>query len=44
MKITAEDLKALGVIDDIIPEPMGGAHREPEKGDRCGGRRDWRPP
>ncbi|MDO1584077.1 acetyl-CoA carboxylase carboxyltransferase subunit alpha [Rhizobium oryzicola] len=31
MKITAEDLKALGVIDDIIPEPMGGAHREPEK-------------
>ncbi|KAF1855741.1 hypothetical protein Lal_00000043 [Lupinus albus] len=31
MKITAEDLKALGVIDDIIQEPMGGAHREPEK-------------
>ncbi|SIQ65794.1 acetyl-CoA carboxylase carboxyltransferase subunit alpha [Rhizobium sp. RU35A] len=30
MKITAEDLKALGVIDDIIPEPLGGAHREPE--------------
>jgi acetyl-CoA carboxylase carboxyl transferase subunit alpha len=30
MKITAEDLKGLGVIDDIIPEPLGGAHREPE--------------
>lgn len=30
MKITAEDLKALGIIDDIIPEPVGGAHREPE--------------
>jgi acetyl-CoA carboxylase carboxyl transferase subunit alpha len=30
MKITAEDLKSLGVIDDIIPEPLGGAHREPE--------------
>ncbi|MDB5522609.1 MAG: acetyl-CoA carboxylase carboxyltransferase subunit alpha [Rhizobium sp.] len=31
MKITAEDLKQLGVIDAIIPEPVGGAHREPEK-------------
>ncbi|MQW85506.1 acetyl-CoA carboxylase carboxyltransferase subunit alpha [Sinorhizobium saheli] len=30
MKITAEDLKALGVIDGIIPEPVGGAHRDPE--------------
>jgi acetyl-CoA carboxylase carboxyl transferase subunit alpha len=29
MKITAEDLKSLGVIDGIIPEPLGGAHREP---------------
>ncbi|MDH6264930.1 acetyl-CoA carboxylase carboxyl transferase subunit alpha [Rhizobium sp. SG_E_25_P2] len=31
MKITAEDLKALGVIDGIIPEPVGGAHRDPER-------------
>ena len=30
MKITAEDLLALGVIDGIIPEPVGGAHRDPE--------------
>ena len=30
MKITAEDLKALGIIDEIIPEPVGGAHREPD--------------
>ena len=29
MKITAQDLKRLKVIDDIIAEPMGGAHREP---------------
>jgi acetyl-CoA carboxylase carboxyl transferase subunit alpha len=29
MKITAEDLKGLGIIDEIIPEPIGGAHREP---------------
>ena len=29
MKITAEDLKAFGIIDGIIPEPVGGAHRDP---------------
>jgi len=29
LKITSRDLKALGVIDDIIPEPAGGAHRDP---------------
>jgi len=27
MKITAEDLLGFGVIDGIIPEPLGGAHR-----------------
>ena len=31
MKITAEDLKALGIIDGIIPEPLGGAHRNAEE-------------
>jgi acetyl-CoA carboxylase carboxyl transferase subunit alpha len=30
MKITAADLQALGVIDRIIDEPVGGAHRDPE--------------
>lgn len=29
MKVTAQDLKALGVIDTIVPEPIGGAHRQP---------------
>lgn len=29
MKVTAQDLKALGVIDSIVPEPLGGAHRDP---------------
>jgi len=29
LKLTAEDLKSLKIIDDIIPEPLGGAHREP---------------
>lgn len=28
--ITAERLKALGLVDQIIPEPMGGAHRDHE--------------
>ncbi|MGI9406815.1 MAG: acetyl-CoA carboxylase carboxyltransferase subunit alpha [Hyphomicrobiaceae bacterium] len=31
MKITAQDLLGLGVIDAIVAEPVGGAHREPEK-------------
>jgi len=29
MKITAQDLLKFGVIDSIIPEPPGGAHRDP---------------
>ena len=28
MRITAQDLKAFGVIDDIVAEPLGGAHRD----------------
>ena len=27
LKLTAQDLESLGVIDGIIPEPLGGAHR-----------------
>jgi len=30
LKLTAPDLKALKIIDDVIPEPLGGAHRDPE--------------
>lgn len=30
MKITAEDLKSLGIVDGIIAEPVGGAHRDPD--------------
>lgn len=29
MQVTAQDLKALKVIDRIVPEPVGGAHRDP---------------
>ena len=28
LKITAPDLEALGVIDEIVPEPLGGAHTD----------------
>ena len=31
MKITAQDLKAFGIIDRIIKEPYGGAHKNPLK-------------
>jgi len=31
MKITSKDLKELGVIDEIIKEPVGGAHNDPKK-------------
>jgi acetyl-CoA carboxylase carboxyl transferase subunit alpha len=31
LKMTAQDLKKLGVIDEIIPEPPGGAQRHSEK-------------
>ena len=29
MKITAQDLLRFGIIDGVIPEPVGGAHRDP---------------
>jgi acetyl-CoA carboxylase carboxyl transferase subunit alpha len=31
MKITAQDLLKFGIIDAIVPEPPGGAHRDPER-------------
>jgi acetyl-CoA carboxylase carboxyl transferase subunit alpha len=30
MKITASDLQALGVVDRVVEEPLGGAHRQPD--------------
>jgi acetyl-CoA carboxylase carboxyl transferase subunit alpha len=29
LRLTAEDLKRLALIDTVVPEPMGGAHRAP---------------
>lgn len=31
LRVTAEDLMKFQVIDEIIPEPLGGAHRDPNK-------------
>jgi len=31
LKLTAQDLARLGVVDEIVPEPLGGAHRAPEE-------------
>jgi acetyl-CoA carboxylase carboxyl transferase subunit alpha len=31
MKLTAQDLQKLNLIDDVIPEPLGGAHRNHEE-------------
>src|SRR5579885_2059645 len=30
LRLTAQDLLRLGIIDRIVPEPLGGAHREPK--------------
>ncbi|MFV0443852.1 MAG: acetyl-CoA carboxylase carboxyltransferase subunit alpha [Planctomycetaceae bacterium] len=28
LRFTSQDLKALGIVDEVIPEPLGGAHRD----------------
>ncbi|MBI2103960.1 MAG: acetyl-CoA carboxylase carboxyltransferase subunit alpha [Candidatus Omnitrophica bacterium] len=30
LKLTAQDLLQLGIVDEVIDEPLGGAHRDPE--------------
>lgn len=30
LRLTSRNLKQLGIIDEIIPEPLGGAHRDPQ--------------
>ena len=39
MKITAHDMVRFGVVDAIVPEPTGGAHREPAAAITATGRR-----
>ena len=46
LRLTAQDLLRLGVVDRVVPEPLGGAHREPKDCDRRArrrARRDARP-
>ncbi|MCS6978963.1 MAG: acetyl-CoA carboxylase carboxyltransferase subunit alpha [Flavobacteriales bacterium] len=31
LKLTADDMLALGLVDGVVPEPLGGAHRKPEE-------------
>ena len=38
MKITARDLKKMGVVDDVVKEPVGGAHRDIEKAIKAAGK------
>lgn len=38
MKITAQDLQRFGIIDGIVSEPVGGAHRDPEAAIKAAGK------
>jgi len=29
MRITADSLSGFGLVDEVLPEPLGGAHRDP---------------
>ena len=31
LRLTAADLKKLEVVDEVVPEPLGGAHRQPDE-------------
>jgi len=31
LKLTAEDLLGLGIVDEVVPEPPGGAHEDPQR-------------
>jgi acetyl-CoA carboxylase carboxyl transferase subunit alpha len=37
LRLTSDDLKKLGVCDTVVPEPLGGAHRDPEAAIRAAG-------
>src|SRR6184192_2232007 len=30
LRITAKDLRELGLVDEVVPEPLGGAHNDPQ--------------
>src|SRR5437762_6587906 len=31
LKLTAQDLRGFGIVDQVVPEPSGGAHRDPQR-------------
>jgi acetyl-CoA carboxylase carboxyl transferase subunit alpha len=31
LRLTSQDMSSFGLVDDVIPEPLGGAHSDPEK-------------
>ena len=37
MRMTSDDLKKLAVCDEIVPEPVGGAHRDPDAAVKAAG-------
>ncbi|MBI0434259.1 acetyl-CoA carboxylase carboxyltransferase subunit alpha [Roseomonas sp. KE0001] len=41
LKLTAQDLSRLGLIDQVVPEPLGGAHRDPAAAMSALGARMW---
>jgi acetyl-CoA carboxylase carboxyl transferase subunit alpha len=41
LKLTAEDLRRLNLIDAVVPEPMGGAHRDPAAALKAVGDKVW---
>lgn len=41
LKLTAEDLRRLNLVDAVVPEPMGGAHRDPEAALKAVGDTVW---
>jgi acetyl-CoA carboxylase carboxyl transferase subunit alpha len=30
LRLTSDDLRGFGIVDEVIPEPLGGAHRDPQ--------------
>ena len=42
LRLTAQDLLRLGIVDRIVPEPLGGAHRRPKRRSRSSARRSTR--
>lgn len=38
LRVTAPDLQELGIVDEVIPEPLGGAHRDPSEAARAVGK------